>query len=87
MNENVDLYKVSNVQWIVGRSDLKEGYSCSSVEDACNLLEEIGILGDEVDAAIISMVANAHSRANFNLTTKKFVFSDDAKPNSLSGMA
>mgnify|MGYP006268402459 FL=1 len=58
---------------------LEELTCFSSPDDAFNFVEELGISCDESDVALVTMLANNHTRAQFGVAGM-FMFSDDALP-------
>ena len=72
---SVDLYRLSRTTWAIVVAGIR--YDCPSMEDAADLLEACGVISDEIDAAIISLVTNNHIRANFGIVKGTFIFSDE----------
>jgi hypothetical protein len=84
---SIDLFKVSKVCWAVRTPDEPEARSFTTIEAAGEYLEKLGIPGDEVDFAIMDMVAKGHVRANFGIERGTFLFSDNLKLSELLGSA
>jgi len=72
---SIDLFKMSGNAWVIVLSGVR--YDCSSIEEASDLLETCGIISDEIDAALISIVTNNHIRANFGVIKGTFIYSDN----------
>jgi hypothetical protein len=84
---SIDLFKVSKVCWAVRTPDEPEARSFTTIEGAGDFLESLGVPGDEVDLALIDMVATGHTRANFGIDKGTFLFSDNLRLNELLGSA
>jgi hypothetical protein len=82
---SINLYKISNISWVVRVED-SDYEAFTNVDDAANFLEALGISEDEVDAALIDLATNNHSRANFGVN-KSFIVSDNERFDELFGLA
>ena len=72
---SIDLYKEEHNKWVVVLSGVE--YSSNTIEEAADLLEACGVISDEIDVALISMVTNGQTRANFGVIKGTFIFSDN----------
>ena len=84
---DTNLFFVSKVCWAVSSSKDDEVQTFRTIEDAATYLEDIGIPDEEIDDALVDMLANSNVRANFGATQGKFIFSDKARLNELFGVA
>jgi len=85
---DTNLFKVSEVCWAVtSKKDGGEVHTFRSIEDASTYLESIGVLDEEVDYALVDMMANNSVRANFGFTNGSFIFSDNKKLDDIIGSA
>ena len=82
---SISLYKFRSA-WIVKQDD-KTFENFTTIEDASDFLEGIGVPDEEIDTALIELDANKHTHAVFGLTNKTFVFSNEDKFNELFGVA
>jgi hypothetical protein len=82
---DTNLYKVSKVCWAV-TSDNRDTQVFKNIEDASVFLENMGVKDEEIDLALVDMLANESTRANFGVEGK-FIFSDKARLNELLGVA
>lgn len=80
----VDLYRVSNVSWVVKSPSRVETFR--DVESAAEMLETLGVHDEAIDRALIELAGNGHSRANFGVNGT-FIFSDDSRLDELVGTA
>lgn len=74
---STNLYKVGK-DWAVEQPN-DEAIVFTSIERAATHLEELGILDEEIDFALISMVGHNHTRAQFGALEGRFIFSDEVK--------
>jgi len=84
---STDLYRVSKVLWAVKSPKDKEVFGFSTIEAAAEYLESIGVRDEEIDLAIIDMLAHGHTRAQFGAIEGRFIFSDNARLDELLGVA
>ena len=84
---DTNLFRVSKVCWAVTSEVEAEVQTFTTIDDAGMYLESIGVPDEEVDMAIIDMVAKGTVRANFGVTNGHFIFSDDAKLTEPIGVA
>ena len=52
----------------------------TSPDDAFNHIEKLGISAEEADVALIAMLINNHTRAQFGAIDGTFMFSDECLP-------
>lgn len=84
---DTNLFRVSEVCWAVDSPKESEPMVFNTIEGAADYLEVIGIPDEQIDIALIDMVANGTCRANFGATKGHFMFSDHSKMNELLGVA
>jgi hypothetical protein len=84
---DTNLFRVSEVCWAVTSCAAFEAQVFTTIEDASTYLESIGIPDEQIDIALIDMVANGTCRANFGTIEGNFMFSDHSKMNELLGVA
>ena len=84
---DTNLFKVSPVCWAVMSDKDSEVQTFKSVDDAAMYLESVGIPDEEVDHALIDMIANGTVRANFGVMSGKFMFSDNKRLEEKFGVA
>lgn len=82
-----NLYKVSKVNWAVKTHKDEEIHSFENIEAAATYLESIGVPTDEIDFALIDMLAKGTTRAQFGIDKGLFLFSDNARPDGILGVA
>jgi len=83
----INLYKVSKVNWAVQSEHNEELQNFPTIEKAAEYLETLGVPSDEIDFALIDMMGNDNTRAQFGVLEGRFIFSDKAKPDELLGVA
>lgn len=77
MSLSTDLYKVTNLCYIVKSNKLTELCMFSTIDQAADFLEkELGIPGDEVDIAIVDMAVQGNTHAQFGVLEGRFMYSD-----------
>ena len=81
------LYKVSKLCWAVKNGIKEEPEVFQSVDDACNFLESTGVPDEQIDLALINLVANGTSRARFGGKYGNFLDSDNEKLDGPVGVA
>lgn len=81
-----DLYRLSNAQskWAVLVK--KDVVAFETIEQASDYMVSIGIVDDEIDEALIDMVGNDHTHAQFG-TNGYFIFSSDQRYIGNTGVA
>lgn len=79
----VNLYKIRS-GWAIKAGNETEVYS--SIEDAADVMVTLGVIDDEIDAALIQMSGLGHTRANFGVNGS-FIFSDKGQLDELLGVA
>ena len=84
---DTNLFKVSEVCWAVTSDRDNEVQTFKSVDDAAMYLESIGVPDEEIDIALVDMVAQGTCRANFGVTSGRFIFSDNKRLDELLGVA
>jgi len=84
---DTNLFKVSEVCWVVTSSKTSEAQVFKTVETATEYLESIGIPDEEIDYALIDMLVNNNTRANFGVTRGGFIFSDKLRFSEFRGVA
>lgn len=82
----ISLYKVSKVCWAVTTRDNIDTQVFKTIEDTSDFLESIGVLDEQIDLALINLIGNDHTHAEFN-NEGKFAFSDETRLNELLGVA
>jgi hypothetical protein len=80
---DTNLFKVSKVCWAVTSSKDPEPVAFPTIEAASDYLMGIGVPDEEIDIALVDMIASGHSRANFGATKGQFIFSDKLRLNEL----
>jgi hypothetical protein len=84
---SINLYRVSKVNWAIV-SHKEEGAQCfTNIENASEYLESIGVPSDEIDLALMDMMAKGNTRAQFGVLEGRFLFSDNARLDELLGVA
>lgn len=84
---STDLYRVSKACWAIKSSSVEEMAAFSTIEEAADFLESIGIPADEVDLAIMEMAGQGHTHAQFGVLEGRFIFSDNESLNEQVGLA
>ena len=84
---DTNLFKVSKVCWAVTSAYSGEVQTFKTIEEASTYLESIYVLDDEIDVALVDMVANEATHASFGEINGKFILSDKLKLNELLGVA
>ena len=84
---DTNLFKVSEVCWVVTSAKHEEPQVFGSVDEAGMHLESVGIPDEEVDSAIIDMSAKGTIHANFGVADGSFMYSDNTRFNELLGVA
>jgi hypothetical protein len=74
---SINLYKIASHHWLVHVDTQPEPASFIDVDKACDHLMDLGVLDEQIDLALIDMVAKGTKRANFN-TQGMFEFSDQS---------
>ncbi len=75
-----DLYMISRYKWAV-RTEKTPLTIVSSADDAAPFLEAVGVIPDEIDFGIQTMLFYGHSRCHFGDIEGTFIMSDEAMPN------
>jgi hypothetical protein len=73
---NTNLFRISSKSWIVTADAHNEPARFVDVDKACDHLMALGVFDEQIDLALIDMVAKGTNRANFS-TNGMFAFSDD----------
>jgi len=81
---STNLYKVSSTRWAV-KQHKEKPVGFPNIEDASSFLESIGVPDEEIDLALIEMIAQGHTRAQFGSLEGRFIFSDKENVNELFG--
>ena len=84
---DTNLYRVSKVCWAVMSQHNAEAQVFKTIEDAAMYLEDIGICDEDIDSALVDMLANTTTRATFDTSNGKFISSDNTRLNELLGIA
>jgi 3-polyprenyl-4-hydroxybenzoate decarboxylase len=84
---DTNLFKVSNVCWAVTSTHSPEAQTFVTVEGACDYLESIKVPDEQIDRALIDMLAQGNTRANFGAINGEFIFSDNKRLNELLDVA
>ena len=84
---DTNLFKVSKVSWAVTSAKDSEVQSFQTIEDAASYLESLGVPDEEIDEALVDMVANGTVRANFGAEDGRFILSDNKRLDELLGVA
>jgi hypothetical protein len=83
---SIDLYKVSEVSWVVCFKD-EELISFETLDDAADYLEDKGIAAEQVDNAIMDIMMNNSSHALFGEQEGVFIYSDEELLDEKIGVA
>jgi len=75
-----DLYMIDHYKWAV-RTEKTPLTIVRSADEAAPFLEAVGVLSDEIDFGIQTMLSYGHSRAHFGDIEGTFIMSDEALPN------
>jgi len=76
---NIELYKINRDTWLVKPNE-KEVHQFKNIEEASDYMEELGLVNEEIDNALIALaVERTHTRAYFD-SDRKFLGTDDKKP-------
>jgi hypothetical protein len=75
---NTNLYRVSSKDWIVTCDAHKEPARFADVDRACDHLMTVGVIDEQIDLALIDMVAKGTNRATFS-ASGVFAFTDDSR--------
>ena len=74
---DTNLYKISSSSWIVTSDTQEQPARFIDVDKACDHLMTLGVLDEQIDLALIDMVARGTTRANFG-GSGTFSFSDQS---------
>lgn len=75
-----DLYKLSGGKYMVKSFRLSKPYILPDLDGACQALLEVGIPDDEIDFAVMDMIAKDHNHCQFGVNKGSFIFSDVVDP-------
>jgi hypothetical protein len=81
-----NLYKVSKICWAVVSSKDEETQVFPTIDAATEHLLKIGVDDDNIDIALVDMLAKGTTRANFGVNGT-FMFSDNTRLNENIGTA
>lgn len=71
-----ELYILKGGGFKVRSEKLERVMFLSTMEQAAELLESVGVPPDEVDLGIMEMARNNHNHGNFGIINGHFIFSD-----------
>jgi len=83
---DTNLYKVSKVCWVVVSPKDEEPHAFQTVDAASDYLLSVGVDDDQIDVALVDMLAKGSTRANFGVNGT-FMFSDNSRLNGNVGTA
>ena len=81
---DTNLFRVE-LYWAV-TSPKEEVQTFNTIEDAAAYLESIGVKDEEIDLALVNMISDGTTRANFGIAGK-FMFTDNKRLDELLGVA
>jgi hypothetical protein len=84
---STNLYRMSRISWAVTSSRETEPQVFTSIEEAADYLESVGIPDSEIDIALAEMFAQGHTRAQFGVMNGAFTFSDNERLHDILGIA
>lgn len=75
MLSKITLVKIADNDWQIALGTTLKFFS--SIEDASSYLEQVGIKDDDIDTALIHMIAFNHDKSHFDPKTGSFLSSEE----------
>lgn len=75
-----DLFMINRYKWAV-RTEKTPLTVVNNADEAAPILEAVGVIPDEIDFGIQTMLFRGHSHAHFGDVEGTFITSDEALPN------